>query len=104
MSPNHARDSVLSPQDYLFPLVILDDVLWPPDSAATLLHASALPEPYRGLLAHTHHMTVTLEALYGSPVDVRVLNADRLGDFYHRRIVLTLQRTGRTVQYGLVRI
>jgi len=104
MSQNHTKDSGLSPQDYLFPLVIFDDVLWPSDSAATLLHASALPEPYRALLAHTHHMTVTMEALYGSPVDVLVLNADRLGDFYHRRIVLTLQSTGRIVQYGLVRI
>src|SRR2546422_402770 len=104
MSKNHTQDSGLSPQDYLFPLVIFDDVLWPSDSAATLLHASGLPEPYRGLLAHTEHMTVTMEAFYGSPVDVRVLEADRLGDFYHRRIVLTLHGTDRVVQYGLVRI
>jgi chorismate-pyruvate lyase len=104
MSDDRSQDSELSSQDYLFPLVIFDDVLWPSDSAATLLHASALPEPYRGLLAHTHHMTVTMEALYGSPVEVRVLDADRVEDFYHRRIVLTLQSTGRIVQYGLVRI
>lgn len=104
MSDNRTQHSELNTQDFLFPLVIFDDVLWPSDSAATLLHASALPEPYRGLLAHTHHMTVTMEALYGSPVDVRVLNSDRLGDFYHRRIVLTLQSTGQIVQYGLVRI
>ena len=104
MVQNHTQDSGLSPQDYLFPLVIFDDVLWPSDSAATLLHASALPEPYRGLLAHTEHMTVTMEAFYGAPVDVRVLNADRLGDFYHRRIILTLHGTDRVVQYGLVRI
>src|SRR5204863_10129261 len=75
MVQNHTQDSRLSPQDYLFPLVIFDDVLWPSDSAATLLHASALPEPYRGLLAHTEHMTVTMEAFYGAPVAVRVLNA-----------------------------
>jgi len=103
-SDDRTQHSGLRTQDYLFPLVILDDVLWPSDSAATLVHASALPEPYRGLLAHTHHMTVTMEALYGSPVDVHVLNADRLGDFYHRRIILTVQSTGRIVQYGLVRI
>jgi chorismate-pyruvate lyase len=97
-------DSAPDTQDFVFPLVIFDDVLWPSDSAATLIHAAALPEPYRGLLAHTEHMTETMEAFYGSPVDVRVLNADRLGDFYHRRIILTLQSTGRIVQYGLVRI
>src|SRR5262249_2589859 len=104
MSDDRTQHSGLTTQDYLFPLVIFDDVLWPSDSAATLIHASALPEPYRGLLAHTDHMTVTMEALYGSPVDVRVLKSERLGDFYHRRIVLTIQSTGRVVQYGLVRI
>ena len=94
----------LSSQDYLFPLVIFDDVLWPSDSAATLIHAAAMPEPYRSLLAHTEHMTVTMEAFYRQPVDVRVLESDRLGDFYHRRIVLSLHGTDRIIQYGLVRI
>ncbi len=88
----------------VFPLVILDDVLWPADSTATLVHAAAIPEPYRGLLAHTEHMTVTVEAFYGCPVDVRVLESGRDGDLYHRRIVLTLHGTDRIVQYGLVRI
>jgi chorismate-pyruvate lyase len=90
--------------DLVFPLVIFDDILWPADSMATLLRAAAVPEPYRGLLAHTEHMTVTVEAFYGCPVDVRVLEAGRDGDFYHRRIVLTLHGTDRIVQYGLVRI
>jgi chorismate-pyruvate lyase len=45
-----------------------------------------------------------MEAHYGKPVDVRVLEAGRIGDFYHRRIVLTLKGTDRVVQYGLVRI
>ena len=91
-------------QEFVFPLVIYDDVLWPADSAATLIHAATMPEPYRGLLAHSEHMTVTVEAHYGAPVDVRVLEADRLGDFYHRRIVLVPQGTSRVVQYGLMRI
>lgn len=94
----------LSDQDYVFPLVIFDDVLWPSDSTAHLIHASALPEPYRLLLAHTEHMTVTMEAFHGAPVEVRVLEAGRLGDFYHRRIILTLEGSGKIVQYGLVRI
>jgi chorismate-pyruvate lyase len=63
-----------------------------------------LPSPYRQLLAHHLHMTVTVEAHYGSPVDVRVLE-DRLdGDIYARKILLTLQNSGKIVQYGLVRI
>jgi chorismate-pyruvate lyase len=90
--------------DLVFPLVIFDDVLWPADSWATLIRAVAMPEPYRGLLAHTEHMTVTVEAHYGGPVDVRVLQADQFGDFYHRRIVLVPHGTDRVVQYGLMRI
>jgi chorismate-pyruvate lyase len=90
--------------DYRFPLVIFDDLLWPADSSATLIHAAALPEPYRMLLAHSEHMTVTMEAHYGKPVDVRVLEAGRVGEFYHRRILLALHGTDRIVQYGLVRI
>jgi chorismate-pyruvate lyase len=88
----------------VFPLVVIDSVLWPADSAVTYIPAVDMPEPYRGLLAHTHHMTVTVEAFYGCPVDVRVLESGRDGDDYHRRIVLTLHGTDRIVQYGLVRI
>ena len=98
------QDSGLYAQDFVFPLVIFDDVLWPEDSTAALVHATALPDPYRGLLAHTEHMTVTVEAYYRAPVDVRVLQADLLGDFYHRRIVLVPEGTNHIVQYGLVRI
>jgi chorismate-pyruvate lyase len=88
----------------IFPLVVIDSVLWPADSTVTFIPAADMPEPYRGLLAHTHHMTVTVEAFYGSPVDVRVLESGRTGDDYHRRIVLTPHGTDRIVQYGLVRI
>jgi hypothetical protein len=69
-----------------------------------LLPPEALPEPYRGLLVHTHHMTVTVEAFYGSRVDVRVLDRRHDGDTYARKILLTLQSDGRVVQSGLVRI
>ncbi len=88
----------------IFPLVIYDDLLWPADSTALVVHAPSLPEPYRGLLAHTEHMTVTVEAFYGSPVDVRVLEAGRDGEFYHRKIVLVPAGTDKIVQLGLVRI
>ncbi len=104
MSLDRSPHSEILASDYRFPLVIYDDQLWSPDSVATLIHATALPEPYRLLLAHSEHMTVTMEAYYETPVDVHVLEAGRQGEFYHRRIVLTLHGTDRVVQYGLVRI
>lgn len=88
----------------IFPLVTVDAVLWPSDSVATMIPALDLPHPYRGLLAHHHHMTVTVEEYYHDAVDVRVLASDVDGAFYHREIVLTLRQSRRIVQHGLVRI
>lgn len=66
--------------------------------------ADRVPEPYRRLLVHAHHMTVTVEAYYGGPVDVTVLDARHDGDSYARKILLTLRGTGLVVQFGIVHI
>jgi hypothetical protein len=72
---------------------------------AVEVSAGELPEPYYKLLVHTHHMTVTVEEFYGSPVDVRVLNCRRSGNEYSRKILLTLKNNPQqVVQFGLVRI
>jgi len=63
-----------------------------------------MPEPFRRLLVHTHHMTVTVEAFYGQAVDVRVLDARLTGDTYCRKIVLALRDAGDVVQFGIVRV
>lgn len=63
-----------------------------------------LPEDYRTLLAHTGHMTVTLEAFHSSLVDVRVLQERSSEDAYAREIVLARQSDGVALQYGLVRL
>ncbi|MEM6329688.1 MAG: hypothetical protein AAF790_05505 [Planctomycetota bacterium] len=70
---------------------------------------SAMPTEYRNLLAHTGHMTVTLEAFHGTLVDVHVLRtapASGAADAssYAREIVLTRQSDGAVVQYGLMRL
>ena len=73
-----------------------------PDYA--LITPDEVPEPYRGLLVHNHHMTVTVEAFYDSPVNVRVLERRLVGDTYARKILLELQSDGRVVQFGVPRI
>ena len=72
--------------------------------AATAVPAEDVPEPYHQLLVHTHHMTVTVEAFYGSPVDVKVLACRLGGNEYARKILLSLHGGGPVVQFGLVRI
>ena len=59
----------------------------------------AITEPYSGLLAHDHHMTVALEHHHGKPVEVRVLNSRSVGEEYHRRIILVLRGTDTVVLY-----
>jgi len=63
-----------------------------------------VPQPYHKLLVHTHHMTVTVEEYFHTPVDVRVLECRRSGNEYARKILLASQASGRIVQFGLVRI
>jgi chorismate-pyruvate lyase len=69
-----------------------------------LVPADEVPPPYRELLVHEHHMTVTVEAHHGDLVDVRVLDRRLDGDSYARKIVLTLRKSGKVVLFGIPRI
>lgn len=71
---------------------------------AAVIPAAEVPQPYHRLLAHHHHMTVTVEDFYGGAVGVKVLACRRNGDEYARKILLALHEGGRVVQFGLVRI
>jgi chorismate-pyruvate lyase len=70
----------------------------------TLRAPAQLAEPYRKLLAHEHHMTVTVENFHRCLVDVEVLAARTEGDHYLRQIVLHRQTDRAIVMYGLVRL
>ncbi len=81
--------------------------LFPPAGdvpAYTPVPADQVPPPYHDLLVHEHHMTVTVEAHHGDRVDVRVLTRTHQGDTYARKILLTLQQTGKVVQFGIMRV
>jgi hypothetical protein len=66
--------------------------------------ADDVPEPYRGLLVHHHHMTVTVEAFHGDRVRTRVLALRQEGLSYARKILLVTEGGGRVVQFGIVRV
>jgi chorismate-pyruvate lyase len=91
------------------PSLTLDDLYTPfPDQSdrpeVETVSAWRVPEPYRGLLVHTHHMTVTVEKFYGDAVDVQVLDVHQAGDAYARKILLRLRGSGEVVQFGIVQI
>jgi chorismate-pyruvate lyase len=70
---------------------------------ARFVSAEEVPEPYRTLLAHDQHMTVTMEEFYNAPVNVVVLRSLREGKHYARKILLRNSRDGRVVQFGIMR-
>jgi len=69
-----------------------------------LCSATELPPPAQKLLAHDHHMTVTMEEAIAASVDLRVLATQVTGDSYARKILLLDQTNGQPVMFGIVRI
>lgn len=69
-----------------------------------LVPADEPPAPYNDLLVHKHHMTVTVEAHHGDLVDVRILAHRQDGDSYARKILLALRKSGKVVQFGIMRV
>ncbi|MEX1094650.1 MAG: hypothetical protein WED34_01305 [Planctomycetales bacterium] len=72
-------------------------------AAAEHIPSALTPEPYKTLLVHDQHMTVTMEAHHGANVDVRILDRRLDGDVYSRKIVLVKHGTEQVVQFGIVR-
>jgi hypothetical protein len=66
--------------------------------------STALPENYRRLLAHPHHMTVANEEFHHSPVSVEVLAEQQTASHYSRQILLRRTSDQQVIQYGIVRL
>ena len=63
-----------------------------------------VPPPYRDLLVHDQHMTVTLERFHGRPVELRVLARHVEGGEYARMILLAIEGTDEIVEFGVFRM
>ncbi len=63
-----------------------------------------MPEDYQTLLAHNHHMTVTVEQFHGCPVDLEVLDERLDNHHYSRKILLKRSSDNTVVQFGIVRL
>lgn len=69
-----------------------------------LIAAADLPEPFHWLLVHRNHMTKVLEAQYGRPMELDVLEHHVEDEFYTRKIILRPQNTDQVVEVGIVRL
>ena len=65
--------------------------------------AAILPKPYKQMLAHDQHMTVTMEDYHRTAVDLEIIDRRLDDDLYARKIVLTKTGIGIPVQFGIVR-
>ena len=93
----------MNPQDELKKLTDLFPSDEPLITKAEHVASALVPEPYKSLLVHDSHMTVTMENFHQSSVDVKILDRAHDGDVYTRKIVLMKSGTDQVVQFGIVR-
>ena len=72
-------------------------------ASAEHVPAALVPQPYREMLVHDQHMTVTMERYHHCIVDVRIVDRIQEGDVYSREILLLKSGTDQVVQFGIVR-
>lgn len=93
----------MNPQDELDALVKLFPNEQPLFERAEHVSSSTTPEPYKSLLAHNHHMTISMEEYHNTSVDVVVMDQRLDENVYSRKILLVKSGTDDVVQFGLVR-
>ncbi len=90
--------------DLLFPLSTFEGVQGQGQTSATVVSAGDTPQPYRKLLVHERDMTGTLETHFGETMVLHVLKKRVEGEVMFRQVLLRGERTGRTAEFGAIRI
>ncbi|VAX39316.1 hypothetical protein MNBD_PLANCTO02-444 [hydrothermal vent metagenome] len=93
----------MNPQDELQSLTTLFSSEGELIEEAKHVSASQTPEPYKQLLAHDHHMTLSMEQHHQCTVDVKVLDEHLEENRYTRKILLLNKNNNKAVQFGIVR-
>jgi chorismate-pyruvate lyase len=81
---------------------LMDIFGWP--KRLELVNGNQMPEPYKSLLVHQRHMTVTLEKYWQTLTELHVVDLWEHHPYYTRRIYLTTRDSQRPVEYGLVQL
>src|SRR5688572_25582250 len=76
----------------------------PEEIACEEVGKDQMPEPFHWLLVHRNHMTKVLEAQYGRPMELEVLEHHLDDDSYTRKIILRPAGTDVVVEFGVVRL
>jgi chorismate-pyruvate lyase len=89
--------------DILYPLSEFYAEAGSPLPGASPIEGRVMPEPYRSMLVHQRDMTPTLEEVYGSRIDLRVLKYSLRENVFSRQIVL-IKPDGTIVEFGAIKI
>ncbi len=95
--PPETTDLTLDALLKLFPASALEHL------SAELVSADDVPQPFRRLLVHHQHMTVTLEDEYQSTLELQILARKHNGTKYARLLRLTAGSDGPVVLVGIMR-
>ena len=68
------------------------------------LDGEAVPQPFKRLLVHNNDMTPTLEKFHQCDIHLRLLGRRRKGNEYFREVVLLLDDSERSVEFGAIKI
>ena len=69
-----------------------------------IIPGDRMPEPYRRLLVHEEHMTVTMEQRWGRPLELRILDRRQDAERYARKILIVSPRLRQAVLFGIMRL
>ena len=90
--------------DLLYPLRECYDRMGVEPPSISCLDVEEMPQPYRRLLVHDRDMTPTLEAAFGRPIQLRVMQPWISGALLTRQVLLVLDREETPVVFGAIRI
>jgi chorismate-pyruvate lyase len=75
-----------------------------PMPAMEFIDVEEVPAPYKQLLVHESDMTSTLERFHEEKIHIRVLNRHQSEHTYSREVVLELDGTDTSVEFGAIKI
>jgi chorismate-pyruvate lyase len=91
-------------ENNLSPLKDLEDDASGSGPVVEWMTPDSIPEPLRRLLEHPNDMTSTLEKYHGGEIVLKILALHENGDTLKRKVLLQVESSGKTVEYGAIRI
>jgi hypothetical protein len=90
--------------DLLYPLTLFCQNGGHPLPSYEVIAGPDVPQPYRGLLVHNGDMTSRLANFFGGDIVLEVLHCENTPEAYRREVVLHIESTGISVEYGAIEI